>query len=238
MTRVPCGAWSLYAAAMPRGHLAAPCDWLLPTLLNNPFTTLPMKPSIILALAMVLLITTLALCVVNAVYIRKTYSMLAHTNAKLANTYKVMDKVAEQQAVEAALDEVKITPGTLAVDFSLENTRGEQVSLGSFGKKDKLLVFSSASCQNCQNFYPALDQYAKSQSQIAVVVLQIDASAAENQRKVAKEGYHFDLLVANEKLFEDYLITGTPTSVLVDKQGKVVKTGDLFDYNDILAFVQ
>ena len=115
--------------------------------------------------------------------------------------------------------------GTAAPNFNLENTKGEYIEPDFSTKPNTLLVFSARGCSHCDEFYPSLDSFAKKYPEkIDIVIAKTESSVALNKRFLDSTGYNFKVLNANQSIFDDYKIDGTPTCVLLDKDTHVETT--------------
>jgi len=114
--------------------------------------------------------------------------------------------------------------GINAPDFSLMSTSGELISLSSLGEdKKKILVFSSNTCHFCKEFYPKLASFNETNPDISLVLVQSGATQEENKVFLETHKYFDKVLVEESSVAKDYLVSGTPTSVLLSENNTVLK---------------
>jgi peroxiredoxin len=116
--------------------------------------------------------------------------------------------------------------GTAPVDFTLETPDGERVSLERFlGEKAVLLAFWATWCPSCNKAIPELNALRSGPLSERVKILAIDYR--ESREKVAafaaaKNIAYTVLLDANGGVSRAYGITGLPTYILINREGRIV----------------
>lgn len=147
--------------------------------------------------------------------------------------YKNSKKI---QQLTVAVNEIKqvLTPeeeplisiGTVVPDFELLNTKEEMVTMDSFAdSKRKVLVFSSKNCPYCDDYYPELAKFSEKHAEIPLIVFQMDASVEENKDFLEKNKYSFEMLQSTEEVLDKFMISGTPTTVVIDEDNRVINVG-------------
>ena len=130
------------------------------------------------------------------------------------------------EAVEARLNIEPPAPpppglpvGTPAPDFFLKGLDGETVTLGKLRESAKplLLVFSGPDCGACDALLPELATWQTEHTERLRIVPISKGDAATNRPKYAKHKIRDVLLQSDREVFEDYLVTGTPSAVLIVK---------------------
>jgi peroxiredoxin len=117
-----------------------------------------------------------------------------------------------------------------AVDYSATELRsGEPVSLESFRGRPTVLVSWATWCRECDEELTALQAFAESDEaeDLAVVAVNLDAAdvEAEIEAKIAKNGLDVTLWRDRRNDFKrSFGALGVPTTVLVDRDGKVAGT--------------
>lgn len=113
----------------------------------------------------------------------------------------------------------------LAPDFSLQDIKGNRVSLEDFRGKAILLNFWATWCQACKEELPSMQRLHESLSNqgIEVVAISIDRNNLDRIKEYAKEyNLTFPILWDPEqKVRRDYFIMGLPTTYLIDSDGKL-----------------
>ncbi|SPE40253.1 Redoxin domain protein (fragment) [Candidatus Sulfopaludibacter sp. SbA3] len=113
--------------------------------------------------------------------------------------------------------------GRQAADFTLPDLDGREVKLGDLRGKVVLLDFWGAWCGYCREALPGIEMLHRGLKDKGVVVLGVDSEAADVARDyVGKQGYTFrTLLDAKESVVNQFHIAGWPTTILIDREGKV-----------------
>jgi peroxiredoxin len=173
----------------------------------------------------------------NKSRIRATQRVMVDTQKKLGSTFEFMDKIAEQQA-KAEESQKPLQAGTKAPDFSLKDENAREVKLADLKGTKTLLVFSQESCPYCQKFYPVLNEFQAQKKDIKVVVMQVDSNPEQNKKYKQQEGIKAPLLAASYKELEAFKVRVTPTSVLLDEEGKVLGSETVSSLNELKAFVE
>lgn len=121
--------------------------------------------------------------------------------------------------------------GSDPIDFTLKKLGGEPVELKSLlGKKAVMLVFWSLFCGPCQEELPAVNtvykQYADKGLEVFAVNLDGEKRTKAVEKYMEKQGFSFSVLWeiiegVNYVTADAYGVAGTPTLVLIGKDGKV-----------------
>lgn len=128
------------------------------------------------------------------------------------------------------------TPGALAFPFMLQDTAGNYHRLAEFSNKVILMDFWYTGCGNCEAIHPYLDSIQRlfEGESLVVVSVSIDKDKRTWTKSVVggKNGRRYTSaksvnLFTNGKgdqdpLIKHYFITGYPTLILIDKNGKLV----------------
>ena len=115
--------------------------------------------------------------------------------------------------------------GSEAPDFTLADTQGRPVHLQDLRGKVVVVDFWATWCPPCREQMPHLQQIHQQFSDKGVVVLGIDVG--EDGPLVSQfaraSAYTFTLLLGSEPgVTELYFVDGFPTTLVVDRQGKIV----------------
>ena len=137
------------------------------------------------------------------------------------------------------LKDVRPIIGSVAQDFVLEDQNGIFVSLENMEASRILLVFSSALCETCSEFYPHINQFVASHPPVDVLVIQLEASVSENKRLLETNNYNFTMLDGGAAVFAAYNVLTTPTSLLIDSNSlKILKAESLHTVDELVQFVK
>lgn len=202
-----------------------------------------MKKSLIITLVSLQLFTlagvgaTTYFTFMNKARIRATQRVMVDTQDKLSSTFTFMDKIAaETKKAEEA--NMPLAAGIPAPDFSLPDENEQEMSLASYKGKKTLLVFSQESCPYCKNFYPVLNEFQAQQADVNVVVMQLGSTPEQNKAYKTKEGIKAPLLAATFAELQAYKVQNTPTSILLDEEGKVLGSQNVTQLDELMAFVE
>ncbi len=205
--------------------------------------SIQMKKSLIITLVSLQLFTlagigaTAYFTFMNKARIRATQRVMVDTQNKLSSTFTFMDKIDEEN--KKAADAAKpLETGMNAPDFTLPDENAQEMTLANYKGKKTLLVFSQESCPYCKDFYPVLNEFQAQLAGVNVVVMQLGSTPEQNKAYKAKEGINAPLLAATYAELEAYKVQNTPTSVLLDEEGKVIGSKNVSQLEDLLAFVE
>ena len=126
----------------------------------------------------------------------------------------------------------RVGTGSVAASFQLPNLTpgGPPVSLAAYRGKPVMVNFFASWCPNCQAEMRAFAATEGSQgSRLAIIGVDVnDTSAAAARRMLAIGGDHYAVgtAPANGAVVQDYRVVALPTTVLIDRQGRVA--GELF----------
>ena len=194
-----------------------------------------MKKSILISLFSLQLLI-LGGVAITAYYTFLNKSQIQTTQKKLESTFTFMDKMAELRK-EQEESKKPLVKGSEAPKFSLSNEEGEKVKLEDLRGQKTLLVFSQANCENCEKFYPILNAFQEKQTNVKVVLMHYGTTPMQNKAYKAKKGIKATMLAAAAQQMIDYKVQGTPTSVLLDSEGKVLGSKNVTNLDELMAFV-
>jgi len=160
----------------------------------------------------------------NKARIRATQRVMVDTQQSLASTIAFMDDI---QAKKDSIAETKrpLAKGTPAPSFISKDENLADVSTESLKGKKTLLVFSQPSCSFCLDFYPVLNEFKDKQSDVDVVIMQVGSNAKDNKAYKNKHDIQVPIVAATYEDWRNYKVQGTPTSVLIDEDGKIITSG-------------
>jgi len=108
--------------------------------------------------------------------------------------------------------------------FSLASRAGAQVSLADLRGQVVMINFWASWCGPCRQEFPALDQiYAKYKPMgFTLVAINVESEKADAERFLGATPVSFPILFdPDNKVSGSYGVNAMPTTVLVDRQGRV-----------------
>jgi len=108
--------------------------------------------------------------------------------------------------------------------FTLANRAGGEVSLADLKGQVVMINFWASWCGPCRKEFPALDQiYAKYKPMgFTLVAINVESEKADAEKFLATTPASFPILFdPDNKVSGSYGVSAMPTTVLVDRQGRV-----------------
>jgi peroxiredoxin len=123
--------------------------------------------------------------------------------------------------------EAPVAAGGQAADFKLEKLDGTTVSLESLRGKVVFLNVWATWCEPCREEMPSMqtlyDDFKGNKDFVMLAVSQDTKGRAAVAPYVAKNGYHFTILLDPEnKIGETYDVSGVPETFIIDRKGQIV----------------
>ncbi len=144
-----------------------------------------------------------------------------------ANLYKAMLAAAEKEKANQAVQEG--LEGNLAPDFTLNDISGKPLALSSLRGKWVILDFWGSWCSWCIKGMPKMKEYyAKYQDKLEILGVDCNDTVEKWKNAVAKHEIpwlhvYWDKEKGDNPV-ELYAVRGFPTKVIINPEGKVVKT--------------
>ena len=111
-----------------------------------------------------------------------------------------------------------------APEFKLANRAGGEMSLSGLKGQVVMINFWASWCGPCRKEFPALDQiYAKYKPMgFTLVAINVESEKADAEKFLATTPASFPILFdPDNKVSGSYGVSAMPTTVLVDRQGRV-----------------
>jgi peroxiredoxin len=116
--------------------------------------------------------------------------------------------------------------GAPAPDFTLKSVDGKDVRLSDYRGKVVLLNFWATWCPPCRSEMPSIESLSKKMKGHDFVILAVSIDGFETSQLnniVSPNRYTFTILHDPEQKVADvYLISGIPTTYIIDKSGVIV----------------
>ena len=120
--------------------------------------------------------------------------------------------------------EGKAPSPALAPDFTLKTLDGQEMTLSKLRGKVVLLDFWATWCAPCREAIPHLINLRKTYQEkgFEVIGMNVDRGDAETVRRFVKSmDIPYPITLTSEEVSRNYGITALPTSILIDKQGRI-----------------
>jgi len=129
--------------------------------------------------------------------------------------------------------------GTLAPDFTLIDTSGNEVSLGDFEGKKIVLVFASPDCPVCTDLYGPLKAFADQHRDDLQVIMLSDRPPEDNKMLVIQQRFSFPVLSFADSLavVETYNVKGVPFMFFIDESGTIINKGIPRNLKEMNSFI-
>ncbi len=122
-----------------------------------------------------------------------------------------------------------VEPGQVAPDFTARNLGGEAVSLSDYRGRVVLLAFWSSWCSRCQEELAFLQELeATKKTDLVILAVNQEAEELDHQHVAAVHDRVSDwqipfpvLLDEGLRVWGQYCLNALPTSVVVDREGRV-----------------
>lgn len=111
-----------------------------------------------------------------------------------------------------------------ASDFTLKTLEDQEITLSALKGKVILLDFWATWCGPCRESIPHLIQIYKTYHDkgFEVIGMSMDKGGAETVRHFVKSmDIPYPIIITPDDVARDYGVTGLPTTVLIDKEGKI-----------------
>jgi cytochrome oxidase Cu insertion factor (SCO1/SenC/PrrC family) len=129
-------------------------------------------------------------------------------------------------------------PGVKAYDFALQDATGKIVKLSDFKGKTVFIDFYYTGCGNCASYYKheveGVEQKYKGNSKVVFISISADSNPETWKKSLQTAQYNSPDAINlytngkgfNHELILYYNIKGYPSPMLIDKNGKILHTGN------------
>ncbi len=149
----------------------------------------------------------------------------------------------EKTTLERKLEYRKMKPGTFVPDFTLNDIKGNPVTLSHVLEKRNLILFWAGWCPHCVELLPRIKTWFRqfNPGNFEIIAISLDTSEKEWKETVSAAGfdefYNLSDLKEKEwdgKVVEDYNVYVTPTMFLIDENLKILTKPETFE--ELLEF--
>lgn len=135
-----------------------------------------------------------------------------------------------------------VAVGKVAPDFELPDENGKKWKLSDYKGKVVLLDFWGFWCSYCVKELPELREINDelSKEDFVMIGINTDTEEAAEVRKLLKEAgvnWRQGMMPEPTKMADDYQVSGFPTKVMIDKEGKIVYIDNFILKEDIQKYL-
>jgi thiol-disulfide isomerase/thioredoxin len=113
--------------------------------------------------------------------------------------------------------------GSMAPDWTLQTTAGEELSLADLRDGIVILDFWATWCGPCAMVMPALQQIHEEYADSGVTVVGVNTwETGDPAAFMTENGYTYTVVLAGDMVAEEYLVTGIPTFYVVGPDGTIL----------------
>jgi thiol-disulfide isomerase/thioredoxin len=117
-----------------------------------------------------------------------------------------------------------VKEGDAALDFALKDADGKEYKLADFKGKVVLMDFWATWCGPCKKAMPSIQKLHEAFKDKAVAVIGVNTwekGEKAGPEYMSKQGFTYLTLLKGDDLAKSYGISGIPTIILIDKEGKI-----------------
>ena len=122
-----------------------------------------------------------------------------------------------------------------APDWQLKTQSGKSISLSEYHGKPVILHFWATWCPYCKKLQPKLVELQQQHKESGIEIIAISFNEDDDvlpQDEIKAGGYDFITAVNGEPVVQLYGVRGTPTTFIINRQGKAVYKSTSSDIND------
>ncbi|MGM0622249.1 MAG: peroxiredoxin family protein, partial [Bacteroidota bacterium] len=142
----------------------------------------------------------------------------------------------EKTTLERKLEYQKMKPGTVVPDFTIDNIKGQPLTLSHVLENRNLIVFWASWCPHCVELLPRIKTWFRqfNPGNFEIIAISLDTSEQEWKNAVVEAGFEefYNLSDLNEwdgEVTENYNVYATPTMFLIDANRKILAKPERFE---------
>lgn len=158
----------------------------------------------------------------------------------IPSTYKIeLAAEKEQQAKEETPELIKV--GEMAPDFTLKDQNGNEIKLADLRGNVVMLDFWGTWCAWCIIAMPKIQSIYNSTKDMPFKLYGVSCKESESADPAAflkSKGASYDILLKGDEVAKLYGVSGFPSIVVIDKDGKIVFSEAGYSENMDIIFIQ
>lgn len=162
----------------------------------------------------ILIWATALILVILAIYVTTNYNNKKNIDTPLGQAPATSDS--KQPSVDASSEK--------AIDFTLKDLDGKNVSLSDYKGKNVYLNFFATWCPPCKSEMPDIEKIYQKYKDRDLVVLAVDLGEDKDTVKdfIEKNKFNFKVVLdSGQTVGQQYSTNAIPVSIFIDKKGNI-----------------
>lgn len=150
----------------------------------------------------------------------------------------IEDENTEGETTEEGESDIQVDAP--APDFTLENLKGENVSLSDYEGKIVMLNFWGTWCGFCVKEMPDLDKINNEYDDVAVLAVDVEEDREKVKKYIEDGGYEFDVVLDTKgEIARKYLVGNFPTTYFIEEDGTLIgRIEGMLEYDRIVNIIE
>lgn len=139
-------------------------------------------------------------------------------------TTEIIDEKIEEDSYFVKED-IVLEINQIVPNFSLENLdiEGENITLEDYRGKYVLINFWATWCTYCKDEMPDLQAFGEENEDLIIIAVNVEESRELVEKYIEEGGYTFNVALDSDgDLAKAYFISSFPTSIFIDRYGKLI----------------
>ena len=101
-----------------------------------------------------------------------------------------------------------------------------------------MIVISDSQCENCDNYYPIVNEFVKNNKAFKVLILEMNSTPEQNKALKTQKNINATLLATPTEIIVNYGISATPTTIIINENGVVTGNKVCKTLGELTSLVQ